>query len=149
MRSHIVRRGVGIAAAVLAIVSAGVIASPAMAAGTGSSCPTNRFCFYFNSDYKGARADFARSDGSLAQELFTDGPTGRNGWGVVVTDNAASVVNNSGKRVWIYTGTRCTGDYWSVNDGVRMNLGTLRNKISSIWFEGTSSCQTVRDQSWA
>jgi len=144
------RRGLASGLGALALIATSVIAVPAAnASGSGTACPSDRFCMYFNSDYGGARADFAYSDGSLAEELFTDGPSGRNGWAVVVNNNAASVINHSGTRVWMYTNARCTGDYWSVPAGKGMNLGTLRNKISAIWFEGTGSCQVIRDQSWA
>lgn len=64
-------------------------------------------CFYFNSDFQGARADYAYSDAGLGNELFTDGRAGRNRWGVQVSNNAASVINNTGKQLYWYKDANC------------------------------------------
>ena len=92
--------GLGAVLAVAGSLFAGVPA--ASAAGTGTACPTDRFCLYFNSDFGGARADYAQSDAGLGNELFTDGPQGRSGWGVQVNNNAASAINHTERML------RCT-----------------------------------------
>ena len=85
------------AGAVFALSASAVLAGApaANASGTGTACPSARVCFYFNSDFQGARADYANSDATMGNELFTDGPAGRNGWGVQVNNNAASLINNT------------------------------------------------------
>ena len=142
------------AAAVLALGASALLAGApaANASGAGTACPSGRVCFYFNSDYQGARADYAYSDAGLGNELFTDGPSGRNGWGVQVNNNAASMINNSGHTVYLYTEAGCA--YWSgvgggLVPGTRLNLSDIgaKNNISSIIVAG-SECIS-RDQSWA
>lgn len=54
-------------------------APAASASGSGTECPSGRVCFYFNSDFLGARADYAHSDAGMGNKLFTDGPAGRSG----------------------------------------------------------------------
>jgi hypothetical protein len=57
------------------LVSAGLTAAPAAQAAAGAAatiygCPGYHFCFYFNSGYAGARADYLLSDANLGDELF-------------------------------------------------------------------------------
>lgn len=140
------------AGALIALTAASLLASApaASASGSGTACPTNRLCFYFNSDFGGARADFANSDAGLGNELFTDGPTGRNGWGVQVNNNAASVINHTGEYVVVYDAAGCQGWGSYVYPGERLNLSVLglKNQVSSIQIAGTGDCIS-RDQTWA
>lgn len=139
------------AGALIALTAASLLASApaASASGSGTACPTNRFCFYFNSDFGGARADFANSDAGLGNELFTDGPTGRSGWGVQVNNNAASVINHTGEYVQVHDATDCQGWFYYVAPGQALNLSDLglKNQVSSIYIPG-SDCIS-RDQTWA
>ncbi|MFJ6376313.1 peptidase inhibitor family I36 protein [Pseudarthrobacter oxydans] len=145
------------AGAVLALgASAFLAGAPAAnASGSGTACPSGRVCFYFNSDFQGARADYAYSDAGMGNELFTDGPAGRNGWGVQVNNNAASVINNSGHTLYLYTEPNC--DVRSMVGGgglfpgTRYNLAAFnaKNDISSIQIAGVGSDCISRDQSWA
>lgn len=150
------RRGLATAASVVALVSAGMAAGPsAQASGTGTACPSDRLCFYFNSDWGGARADYAYSDASLNDELFTDGPSGRNGWGVQVENNAASVKNRTGHQVMLYRDRYCnisgSDSYRLIEPGANVNLGAnLKNQVSSFAiFDRPNPDCVVRDQSWA
>jgi hypothetical protein len=134
-------------AAAAAAISLAATAAPASAA--LGSCPSNRLCFWFNSDYAGARADFAISDGSLANELFNDGPAGANGWKVQVEDNAASVANRTGEYVSIYLRRRCetltASDAATLRPGEEFNLAHfgLKNKVSSLYVHDGSDRRCV------
>jgi len=137
--------------AVLLLTSMGAaaMAPAASASGSATACPTNRLCFYFNSSFGGARADFTYSDSGLGNELFTDGPSGRSGWGVVVNNNAASVKNRTGEWVTMYDNSGCTtgGGWAAIAPGTNFNLVDLglKNQVSSIYVPG-SGCVS-RDQS--
>ncbi|WP_035753764.1 peptidase inhibitor family I36 protein [Arthrobacter nitrophenolicus] len=143
--------------AVLALGAGAFLAGApaANASGSGTACPSGRVCFHFNSDFQGARADYAYSDAGMSNELFTDGPAGRNGWGVQVNNNAASVINNSGHTLYLYTEANCNA--WSMVGGgglfpgTRYNLSAFnaKNDISSIQIAGVGSDCISRDQSWA
>jgi hypothetical protein len=138
------------AGALLALAGSLLAGVPvANASGTGTACPTNRLCLYFNSNFEGARADFAYSDAGLGNELFTDGPAYANGWGVQVNNNAASLINNTGTGANIYDGPNCTGEGWATHGGQRLNLAEygMKNRVSSIYIAGTGCIN--RDQSWA
>jgi hypothetical protein len=142
------------AGAMLALAAGSLLAGvpAANASGTGTVCPTNRLCLYFNSDFGGARADFAYSDAGLGNELFTDGPVGANGWGVQVNNNAASVINHTGDWIVLYEDSDCRtldgGAHRILGAGERVNLGTaLKNKVSSIYIAGSGCIH--RDQTWA
>lgn len=138
------------AGALLGLAATSLLAGApaANASGTGNACPANRVCLYFNSNFEGARADFAYSDASLSNELFTDGPAGANGWGVQVNNNAASLINNTPSGANIYDGPNCTGEAWATYGGERVNLASMgmKNRVTSIHIEG--ACIN-RDQSWA
>lgn len=114
-------------------VAAGLAASAAPASAAYAECPANRFCLWFNSDFQGARADLADSDGNLADELFNDGPSGRNGWNVQVENNAASVANRTGQGAYVYDGRNCTGAEAFVAGNSGRTLGALKNRVSSVW----------------
>ncbi|GGI83816.1 peptidase inhibitor family I36 protein [Pseudarthrobacter scleromae] len=139
------------AAAVLALGASTFLAGApaANASGTGTACPSARVCFYFNSDFQGARADYANSDATMGNELFTDGPVGRNGWGVQVNNNAASLINNTYAYITIYDSPGCEGYAWYIQPGDRLNLGTMKNRVSSIYVAYNGGACLDRDQSWA
>ncbi|CAN7505569.1 peptidase inhibitor family I36 protein [Terrabacter sp. LjRoot27] len=144
-----------ILAATLALsgVVAVTSATTGSASGSGTTCPTNRVCFYFNSDFGGARADYQYSDATMGNELFTDGPSGRSGWGVQVNDNAASVINHTGEYVWVFEGAGCSEGAtppYRLDPGEQVNLGAknLKNKVSSFFVVDTGAC-IDRDQTWA
>jgi hypothetical protein len=106
-------------------------------------------CFYFNSDFQGARADYANSDSTMGNELFTDGPVGRNGWGVQVNNNSASLINNTFAYITIYDNPGCEGYAWYIQPGERLNLGAMKNRVSSIYVAYDGGACLDRDQSWA
>lgn len=124
-------------------------APAAGASGTGTACPSGRVCFYFNSNFQGARADYANSDAGMGNELFTDGPAGRNGWGVQVNNNAASLINNTWAYITIYDSPDCVGYAWNINSQERLNLGEMKNRVSSIYVHYNGGACISRDQSWA
>ncbi|KSU69987.1 hypothetical protein GA0061083_0014 [Pseudarthrobacter enclensis] len=142
--------------AVLALgASAFLAGAPAgSASGSGTTCPSGRVCFYFNSVFQGARADDAYTDAGMGNELFTDGPTVRNGWGVHINNNAASVMNNSGHILYLYTEPNCDARSMvgggGLFPGTRYNLSAFnaKNDISSLHIAGTGDC-IHRDHSWA
>ncbi|WP_320668690.1 peptidase inhibitor family I36 protein [Patulibacter defluvii] len=114
-------------------------------------CPSGKLCLWFNSNYAGARSDLQITDGSLANELFNDGPAGRNGWLVQVEDNAASVANRTGGYVELYGRRNCQlGDgFGDLQAGEEDNLADLglKNKVSSvrIWVrsQNRDACANV------
>jgi hypothetical protein len=149
------------AAAVGALVaSVGIgAAQGAGASGSGSTCPSDRLCLYFNSGLGGARADLSRTDGALNNELFSDGPAGANGWNVVVGNNAASVWNRTGRDdVILFDRTGCQfgdpGQQVWLGRGESTNLDrtglNLKNRVSSVLIPGSgnSGCVNI-DQSAA
>ena len=126
-------------AAALLGLAAGALLAGAPAANAGSTCPYGRVCLYFNSNFEGARADFQYSDARLGDELFNNGPSGANGWNVQVNNNAASLINNSTRTVWMHDLPDCGGNPWSMGHGGKLNLENLglKNKISSLYIDGS------------
>lgn len=120
-------------------VSAGFAATAAPASAAAGDCPVNRLCLWFNSDFAGARSDLGITDGSLANELFNDGPSGRNGWGVQVENNAASVYNNTTQGAYIYDGRNCSGTEAFVAGHSGRTLGALKNRVSSVWINAANT----------
>jgi len=122
-----------------AAVAAGLAAAAAPAQAALGECPGNRMCLWFNSGYDGARADFAIADGSMANELFNDGPAGRNGWKVQVEDNAASAANRTGEIVVLYARRNCdpAGKTATFFPGEEFNLANpmfeIKNQVSSLY----------------
>lgn len=139
------------AGAVLALGAGAFLtgAPAANASGSGTACPSGRVCFYFNSDFQGARADYANSDAGMGNELFTDGPAGRNGWGVQVNNNAASLINNTYGYITIYDSPGCVGYAWNINMLEGLSLGEMKNRVSSIYISDGGGACISRDQSWA
>lgn len=155
-------RALALGSAMTALALASVVnVAPANASGTGATCPEGRFCLYFNSDLKGARADLAVTDAALTNELFDDGPVGANGWKVVVNNNAASYWNRTGKEFIVFDGQKCTygetGMALALRPGTKGSLNSsvnsiyLKNKVSSIKVVGPgiarTGCSTYPDQS--
>ncbi|NQD89570.1 peptidase inhibitor family I36 protein [Paenarthrobacter sp. CM16] len=139
-------------AALLGLVAGAFLAGApaASASGTGTACPSDRLCLYFNSNFQGARADYKYSDAGLGNELFTDGHRGAKGWGVQVNNNAASLINNSGEYIALYKSAGCRdGVGYLLAPGAKLNLSDwgARNTISS--FHINDSVCISRDQSWA
>ena len=135
----------------VAFALAGVVVSaPTASAATIHGCPEAHLCFYFNSNFAGARADYLYSDGNLSDELFTKG--GTNGRGVQVKNNAASVVNNWSYPAVVYFNSRCDASvakqtipaYGSAN----LNATMKNNNASFNWpssFGKSKDCAS-RDQ---
>lgn len=109
-----IRALIGVVAIVAAIIGS-VVAAPTASAATINGCPENYFCFYFNSNFAGARADYFYSDGNLDNELFNKG--GTSGRGVVVKNNAASAVNNWAYYATVYYNSGCNGSVASQSFG--------------------------------
>ncbi|WP_320671643.1 peptidase inhibitor family I36 protein [Patulibacter defluvii] len=122
----------------LAEAGASIVSGPGERPAAAGECPSGRFCLWFNSGYAGARADFEITDGNLANELFNDGPAGRNGWLVQVEDNAASAYNRTSGAVFVYARRNCdeAGDYDWLSPNQKLNLDQLRfnlkNRVSSV-----------------
>ncbi|TDV56467.1 peptidase inhibitor family I36 protein [Actinophytocola oryzae] len=92
-------------------------------------------CFYFNSNYAGARADYLYSDGNLDNERFNKGGSGANGYNVVVKNNAASVVNNWSYSATVYYNSGCNGSVASQTIGAygKANLNaSMKNENASF-----------------
>jgi Peptidase inhibitor family I36 len=92
-------------------------------------CNAGYFCFYFNSKFAGARADYVDSDGNLDNETFTEG--GSNGRGVQVKNNAASAVNNWAYYAAVYYNSGCNGAYASANFDATMKNETRASSAGS------------------
>ncbi|GGL22922.1 peptidase inhibitor family I36 protein [Phycicoccus endophyticus] len=133
------------------LLAAGALAG-APTASAGTPCPSNRLCFYFNSDFAGARADYRRSDATMTNELFSDG--GGSGYNVVVNNNAASVRNRTGEVVYLFNRAHCTlaaGESApGLAPGANVNLASvgLKNKVSSFLIVNKGRC-IDRDQTGA
>ncbi len=136
--------------AVLAAITGSVVGAPAASAAAINGCPEAYFCFYFNSNFEGARADYFHSDGNLDNELFNKGGTsGRN---VQVKNNAASAVNNWSYAARVYYNSGCNGSVASQSFGAfgKANFNaTMKNQNASFkWpasFGANSDC-AYRDQ---
>ncbi|WP_433265921.1 peptidase inhibitor family I36 protein [Actinosynnema sp. CS-041913] len=127
-------------AAMIASITGSVISAPAASAATIHGCPEVYFCFYFNSNYEGARADYLRSDGNLENETFNKG--GSNGQGVQVKNNAASVVNNWSYTATVYYNSGCNGSFASQSFGTysasNFNAVMKNENASFRWPESWS-----------
>ncbi|WP_410614869.1 peptidase inhibitor family I36 protein [Amycolatopsis sp. lyj-109] len=124
------------------LVAAGLAAAPAAQAATASQavsagCPGAYFCFYFNSNYGGAHADYLRSDGDLGNELFNKVGTSSNGLNVQVKNNAASAYNNWSYLATVYYNSGCNGSVASQSFGPyssgNFNSTMKNNNASFRW----------------
>ncbi|GAB3431132.1 peptidase inhibitor family I36 protein [Actinophytocola sediminis] len=147
---HLKRMLIGFATVVAALTGI-VVTAPAAAAAPIKGCPDAYFCFYFNSNHAGARADFLYSDGNLDNELFNKG--GTNGRNVQVKNNAASVVNNWSYAATVYYNSGCNGSVASQSFGAyaASNFNaTMKNENASFKWPGSfgayADCAN-RDQS--
>lgn len=140
---------IGLTAFVAAITGT-TVAAPAASAATLYGCPDLYLCFYFNSNFQGALANYAYSDGNLDNEVFRWG--GTNGRGVQVKNNAASVINNAGWTATVYYNSGCNGSVASQSFGMYGGANftaTMKNNNASFkWPSGPvifSDCAN-RDQ---
>ncbi|GAA1315421.1 peptidase inhibitor family I36 protein [Saccharothrix xinjiangensis] len=125
----------------IAAITGTALAAPAASAATINGCPQAYFCFYFNSDFKGAHADYFHSDGNLSNELFNKVGTSSNGLGVVVKNNAASAVNNWSYTAVVYYNSGCNGSYASQSFGAygKANFtATMKNQNASFKWPGSA-----------
>ena len=128
------------------LAAAGLIAAPAAQAATASpaassACPGYHFCFYFNSDYGGAHADYLLSDGNLGDELFNKAGTTTRGLGVQVKNNAASVHNNWAFPATVYYNSGCNGSVASQTFGAYSSgnfNSTMKNQNASFKWVGST-----------
>jgi hypothetical protein len=126
-------------AATAAAITGSIFAAPTVAASPINGCPSNDFCFYFNSNYAGARADYFWSDGTLDNELFNHG--GSSGQGVQVKNNAASAVNNYAFTAVVYYNSGCNGSHATQSFGAfgKNNFNaTMKNNNASFRWPGSS-----------
>lgn len=138
------RRIVAAVAAVLLASAVGVLTPATAEASSSATCPSGYACFYYNSNYQGARADLYFSDSKLNNEYFNDGPRGASGWGRVVGNDSASLWNRTGSTLRVYDKPGCTGPVLSIVPGAKVNLGPIgwKNRISSIYIaDGRGACQ--------
>ncbi|ADJ49878.1 hypothetical protein AMES_8053 [Amycolatopsis mediterranei S699] len=152
MMSKIRKLAIGAAAAatLMAAAAPAAGAAPAQPATVIHGCDAGYFCFYFNSNYAGARADYVDSDGNLDNETFNEG--GTNGRGVQVKNNAASAVNNWAYYATVYYNSGCNGSFASQTFGAYASgnfNATMKNENASFkWptsFGAYSDCAN-RDQ---
>ncbi|MFI5593093.1 peptidase inhibitor family I36 protein [Amycolatopsis sp. NPDC051758] len=137
-------------AASAAVITGTTVAAPAASAADLHGCPDFYLCFYFNSNFEGALANYAYSDGNLDNEVFRWG--GTNGRGVQVKNNAASVINNAGWTATVYYNSGCNGSVASQSFGMYGGANftpTMKNNNASFkWPSGPvvfSDC-AKRDQ---
>jgi hypothetical protein len=152
MMSKVRKMAIGVAAAttLMAAAAPAAQAAPAQPATVIHGCNAGYFCFYFNSKFAGARADYVDSDGNLDNETFTEG--GSNGRGVQVKNNAASAVNNWAYYATVYYNSGCNGSFASQTFGAYSSANfdaTMKNENASFkWptsFGAYSDCAD-RDQ---
>lgn len=103
--------------ATVAAITGSAVAAPTASAATINGCPAAYFCFYFNSNFAGAHADYLLSDGNLDNETFNRVGTTSNGLGRVVKNNAASAVNNWSYYATVYYNSGCNGSVASQSIG--------------------------------
>jgi hypothetical protein len=149
MMSKVRRMAIGVAAATT-LMAAAAPAADAAPATVIHGCDAGYFCFYFNSNYAGARADYVDSDGNLDNETFTEG--GANGRGTPVKNHAASAVNNWAYYATVYYNSGCNGSFASQTFGAYASgnfNATMKNENASFkWpssFGAYSDCAN-RDQ---
>jgi hypothetical protein len=137
-------------AASAAMITGTTVAAPAASAADLYGCPDFNLCFYFNSNFEGALANYPYSDGNLDNEVFRWG--GTNGRGVQVKNNAASVINNEGWTATVYYNSGCNGSVASQSFGMYGGhnfTATMKNNNASFkWPSGPvvfSDCAN-RDQ---
>ncbi len=151
MMSKVRKTAIG-AVLVAAGLTAATQTATASPAATIHGCPAAYFCFYFNSNYGGAHADYLLSDGNLGDELFNKTGTSSNGLNVQVKNNAASAVNNWSYTATVYYNSGCNGSVASQSIGAYglANFNsTMKNQNASFkWpasFGSFSDCAN-RDQ---
>ncbi|MCG8918533.1 peptidase inhibitor family I36 protein [Actinokineospora sp. PR83] len=139
-------------AVLTATITGGVVAAPAASAATINRCPAAYFCFFFNSNFEGAHADYLLSDGNLDNERFNKVGSTSRGLDVVVKNNAASVVNNWSHAATVYYNSGCNGSVASQSIGTytSANLNsTMKNENASFnWPTSTGAFKDCanRDQ---
>jgi hypothetical protein len=118
--------------------STGSVAAPATAAAAIEGCGDGYFCFYHNSDFEGARADYWYSDGDLGDETFDKG--GTNGRGHVVKNDAAGAVNNWAYSATVYYNSGCNGSYatqtFAPHRGANFSAVMKNENASFKWLGG-------------
>ncbi|MEU4806300.1 peptidase inhibitor family I36 protein [Actinosynnema sp. NPDC023587] len=127
--------------ATLITITGSVLAAPAASAAVIEGCPELYLCFYFNSNFQGARADYLESDGNLDNEKFNKRGTNGNGLGVPVKNNAASVVNNWNELATVYYNSGCNGSVAKQSFGAygKANLNaTMKNENASFNWPNSS-----------
>ncbi len=152
MMSKVRKMAIGVAAATTLMAGAAPAAdaAPAQPASVIHGCDSAYFCFYFNSGFAGARADYLDSDGNLDNEKFNQG--GTNGRGVPVKNNAASAVNNWDYYATVYYNSGCNGSVASQTFGAYASgnfNATMKNQNASFKWPasfGTYSDCANRDQ---
>lgn len=133
-------RRITASAAALA-VGTGLMFVAAPAASASETCPSNSICLYYNSNFAGSFENFSPIDQNTCRNLtsyrFTNYGNG-SGYNQSVADNTASVVNNTGHAIYIYTVvTDCGGGSggWQVdevNAYSSRNLSAAYNKDMSM-----------------
>lgn len=146
------KRAMTTLAVLTATITGSVLAAPAASAATINRCPEAYFCFFFNSNFQGAHADYLLSDGNLDNERFNKVGSTSNGLNDVVKNNAASVVNNWSYVATVYYNSGCNGSVASQSVGTytSVNLNaTMKNENASFKWpasSGTFSDCANRDQ---
>jgi len=128
-------------------VPAGVLASPAAAAGRDGKCNSGEFCYYYNSNEAGSISDFTKSvaDYGKSQPSCYEFKGAGRGKGKCVKNNAASVWNRTSKTVRVYFNSNYGGKYQDFKAGAKGNLNsTLKNNNAAhkIGPTSTSGCST-------
>ncbi|ROP42447.1 peptidase inhibitor family I36 protein [Saccharothrix texasensis] len=142
---RVTRRLVGLAAVITTVIGSFAIA-PTASAATIEGCREAYLCFYFNSNFEGARADYLLSDGDLDNEKFNNAGTDGNGFNYVVKNHAASVVNNWSYYATVYYNSGCNGSVASQSFGAygKGNF-TEPMKNDNASFKWPTSSGTFRD----
>ncbi|MFJ5212838.1 peptidase inhibitor family I36 protein [Streptomyces nigra] len=123
------KRAVSVAAGAAGLVIGGMTV-PASAADYG--CPTNYFCFYYNSNGANARWIVESSRADLAGYVF-GGLASTPGAGQPVKNNSASAQNSvelSSARVYYNSNFSGASDYFSTGTG--KNLVNTYNENASV-----------------
>ncbi|MFB6947093.1 peptidase inhibitor family I36 protein [Streptomyces sp. NPDC060286] len=115
-------------AAVAAVSLTPLMASSAEAA----SCPSSKFCLYYNSNLGGSYSALGASDPDLAGRTFTSAGAGQ---GQGVKNNAASAWNNTLCGAVVFYNSNYGGPYDKFLNGQHFNLVNTYNQNASVRFD--------------
>ncbi|MER5362877.1 peptidase inhibitor family I36 protein [Streptomyces sp. NPDC002785] len=121
-----------VASLVVAAVAAASLTPLVASSAEAASCPSSKFCFYYNSNQAGSYYALGASDPDLAGSTFTSSGAGQ---GQAVKNNAASAWNNRLCGAVVFYNSNYGGPHDSFLNGQRFNLVNTYNQNASVRFD--------------